>query len=584
MWWRSTRGGMPFDPTGGGWAGPTIVDINNDRYPEVLRHGMVFDGRTGAYIGGESVTAVLRGYSNGEFTVVLDVDEDGQPELVTASGVYAWDGTMHDWVRESWWSRSGCTGVGCGEGQVAVANLGDYLSARFTDGGLPELAIVASGYVRIDTIEGRTVFGPIQLPGGGTGGPPTVADFDGDGLPEIAVAGAAAYSVFDPDCGPPSIARPGGRCESRTQTGVLWSRPSQDQSSNVTGSTSFDFEADGRVEAVYADECFARVYDGRTGTVLFSQHHSSCTWYENPVVADVDGDFRAEIVVGSNFNCGSATTGTACPTVGPRSTDLQFAGIRCFNDGDCPSGRCAEGFCRCTADIECCPHSSAGGDGGASDADSGTTTEECTYVCAPPPDGTPGTGNTCRAARPVGVRGIRVYRDVADRWVRSRMIWNQYVYNVTNVNDDGTIPPSGSTLRNWRDRALNNFRTNVQGTADTTSSPDATGAGVRAECLGSGAARLTARACNRGTAPLSDGLRVAFYDGSPVGSTPVCTAVTPRALNPGVCATVTCDWATPPQRAATTVVVVVDDARSRLECHEGNNLGTISGVLCMPPG
>ncbi|MEZ4407087.1 MAG: VCBS repeat-containing protein [Polyangiales bacterium] len=576
VWWRSSRDGMPFNPTGGGWAGPTLVDIDGDGHPEVLRHGMVFDGRTGAYVGGDSVTPTIRGYSAGGFSVVLDVDEDGQPELVTASGVYAWDATMRDWVRESWWTRSGCDGAGCGEGHVAVANFGEYVSARFTDPGTPEIAVVSAGYVRVDTIEGRTVFGPVRLPGAGTGGPPTVADFDGDGLPEVAAAGAAAYSVFDPDCGPPTIARSGGRCDATERTGVLWSRPSQDMSSNVTGSTSFDFEADGRVEAVYADECFARVYDGRTGTVLFSQHHSSCTWYENPVVADVDGDFRAEIVVGSNFNCGSATTGINCPGVGPRGVDVQFAGIRCFNDADCPSGSCVEGFCRCTADAECCPGGAAG--------DGGAPTSECTYVCAAPPDGTPGTGNTCRAARPVGVRGIRVYSDVADRWVRSRMIWNQHVYNVTNVEDDGRIPASGAARRNWRDGALNNFRTNVQGSADTTSSPDATSAGTRVECLGSGAARLTARACNRGTAPLSDGLRVGFYDGAPVGASPVCTATTPRALNPGECVELTCEWATPPQRAATTVVVVVDDDRGRLECHEGNNLGTIAGVVCMPPG
>jgi hypothetical protein len=383
--------------------------------------------------------------------------------------------------------------------------------------------------------------------------------------------------MFDPDCAPVStLARLGGRCDATARTGVLWSRPSQDMSSNVTGSTSFDFEGDGRVEAVYADECFARVYDGRTGTVLFSQHHSSCTWYENPVVADVDGDLRAELVVGSNFNCGSTTTGIACPGVGPRNTDAQFAGIRCATGTDCPSGVCVEGFCRCLADRECCP-------GRTEDAGPGT---ECTYVCAAPPEGTPGSGNTCRASRPVGVRGIRVYSDVADRWVGSRMIWNQHTYHVTNVNDDGRVPASGATRRNWRERSLNNFRTNVQGSAETMRSGDATGAGEGFMCLASGAARLTFRACNRGTAPLPDALPVGLYDRDPaaMGATPVCRAVTPRALDPGQCVTLTCDWARPPEDTAVTLTVVADDGRTRLECREGNNLGTISGVVCRPPG
>jgi hypothetical protein len=74
--------------------------------------------------------------------------------------------------------------------------------------------------------------------------------------------------VFDPDC--TATSRPRGRCASATTNGVLWTRPSQDTSSAVTGSTTFDFEGDGRVEAVYADECFLRVYDGLSGDVLYS--------------------------------------------------------------------------------------------------------------------------------------------------------------------------------------------------------------------------------------------------------------------------------------------------------------------------
>lgn len=568
VWWRSTSsdGRMPFNPTGGGWAGPTIADIDDDGRPEVLRHGLVFNGQTGAVVGGNALFTRLQSYSAGAFTVVQDVDEDGLAEAITGTGVFAWNPMTRDWTPESYYSRSGCSGPGCGEGHVAVADLGDYTTPRFPDPGTPEIAVVSAGYVRIDTITGHTVFGPVPLPGGGTGGPPTVADFDGDGLREIAAAGARAYSVFDPDCWPvPS--RRGGRCGTGTTNGVLWSQPSQDVSSNVTGSTSFDFEADGRVEAVYADECFARVYDGATGTVLFSQHHSSCTWYENPVVADVDGDFRAEIVVGSNFNCGSDTTGIACPGVGPRNTDTLFAGIRCATASDCPSGMCSEGFCRCTTDAQCCPG-----------------TGECTYVCTAPPPGTPGTGNTCRASRPVGVRGVRVYRDVADRWVRSRMIWNQHAYNVTNVEDDGRIPATGAVRPNWRDRSLNNFRTNVQGTALTTASNDATVRGGRVDCTDSGA-RLVALACNRGTAPLPDGTLVGFYNGDPdMGGLRICSVPTPRPLEPGQCIELTCDWRDVPTRTPTTVHLRIDDDRSSTECHEGNNLGTLTNVICRTPG
>jgi hypothetical protein len=121
--------------------------------------------------------------------------------------------------------------------------------------------VITSGQARVQTLDGTVIFGPVPLDGGGTGGPPTIADFDGDGLPEFASAGASAYNVFDLDC--TASPRRGGIGATGSTRGILWSQRAQDQSSNVTGSSVFDFEGDGRAEVVYADECFVRVYDGR---------------------------------------------------------------------------------------------------------------------------------------------------------------------------------------------------------------------------------------------------------------------------------------------------------------------------------
>ena len=130
------------------------------------------------------------------------------------------------------------------------------------------------------------IWGPVAIPGGGNGGPPTVADYDGDGQPEIGVAGAARYAVFETD-------------------GTLkWAASTQDGSSNRTGSSVFDFEGDGAAEVVYRDELYLRVYRGTDGAVLFQTPMSSCTWYEYVLVADVDGDGNAEIVAVANNNCG----------------------------------------------------------------------------------------------------------------------------------------------------------------------------------------------------------------------------------------------------------------------------------------
>ncbi|MFW5968589.1 MAG: CARDB domain-containing protein, partial [Persicimonas sp.] len=55
---------------------------------------------------------------------------------------------------------------------------------------------------------------------------------------------------------------------------------------------------------------------------------------------------------------------------------------------------------------------------------------------------------------------IKVFADSDDNWVRTRRIWNQHAYSVTNVTEDGAIPASPD--RNWRNGRLNNFRQNIQ--------------------------------------------------------------------------------------------------------------------------
>jgi hypothetical protein len=53
---------------------------------------------------------------------------------------------------------------------------------------------------------------------------------------------------------------------------------------------------------------------------------------------------------------------------------------------------------------------------------------------------------------------LQVIRDVEDRWIQARRIWNQHAYYVTNVREDGTIPTT--PINNWE--TLNTYRTNAQ--------------------------------------------------------------------------------------------------------------------------
>ncbi len=56
--------------------------------------------------------------------------------------------------------------------------------------------------------------------------------------------------------------------------------------------------------------------------------------------------------------------------------------------------------------------------------------------------------------------GVIVYKDSHSKWVRTRKVWNQHSYHVTNINEDGSVPVNESA--NWLNKRLNNYRANTQ--------------------------------------------------------------------------------------------------------------------------
>jgi hypothetical protein len=183
------------------------------------------------------------------------------------------------------------------------------------------------------TLQGQKVF---EVASGFVGGgPPIVGDFDVDGRPEIAQASRSSLTVYDIDCKVAGFGCVGGY--------IRWRKQSQDFSSSITGSALFQFLASEAPMAVYADECFARAYNGQTGEVMFSSFRTSCTWCENPVMANTNGIRGTEIIIGSNDNCG-----IGCPTFDP-----EHYGLSCGTPTDCPGGACTGGRCRCTSNAQC---------------------------------------------------------------------------------------------------------------------------------------------------------------------------------------------------------------------------------------
>ncbi len=545
--WQTTS---QFADTLCDWAGPSIHDLDDDGNPEVIFYGAVYDGATGATID-ESIAGSVDATGTGYVPVVADVDGDGVPDLITGTEIYSWDKMARHWVAKQ--------ALPFQNGHVAVADFGTFPASgaddRGTLDGIAEVAVVIGGVAKVYNIAGREVFTAnlIGLGGGpiGQGGPPTIADFDGDGRVEFASAGASAYHVFDLDCrGTPDAAT----CPSMRTDGIAWVQQSQDFSSNRTGSSVFDFDGDGRAEVVYGDECFTRVYDGITGQVVYSRFRTSCTWYENPIVVDSDADFNAEIVFGSNNNCN-----VTCPAVDPI-----FDGVQCLDDADCPSTTtCGRedpgdplGRCRCTVDDDC------GGDG---------------FVCLDPIAGPSTAGKVCRASHPAGTDqvGVRILADSVDRWTSTRTIWNQHAYSVTNIDQSAKVPRTSEWLQNWTQPGLNNFRQNSPGEGIPPGAiPDLTVKHTKPLC-GGATLGVSAEVCNRGTEPVAEGVPVAFYAVGPPQELR-CTAETTVRMYPGNCTIVTCDWNGPPGDG----IAVVDDRGNGtgidLECREDNNQAAIS--------
>ena len=232
---------------------PSVADLDGDGTAEVIAGDHVFDA-TGATLFTVSGTST-------RISEAADIDGDGTLEVVNAGGAYEPDGSTLWASSVNEWAGTAIGDLDGDDAGEVVANYGGTVSAIDDDGSiLWSTAVSGGGY-----------------------GPPCMADFDGDGEMEVAAAGKSVLAVLD------------------TDGSTLWTTTIHDYSSSGTSCSSFDFDGDGASELFYADETTFRIYDGASGTVLYSNSsHASGTLWENPFVVDVDNDGNAEVVVPSN--------------------------------------------------------------------------------------------------------------------------------------------------------------------------------------------------------------------------------------------------------------------------------------------
>ncbi|MED5371779.1 MAG: FG-GAP-like repeat-containing protein [Myxococcota bacterium] len=293
--WTSSSFGLSAYPQ------PTVADLDADGKPEVIGDVGIVNGEDGTTV------ATIGGLTNSWRTpVAADIDQDGTQEVILANQVVSHTGASE-------WTNPG-TGAG---NFAALANIDSDKEA--------EVFFVSGSTLYIHQDDG-TLIRSATIPGTNPG-PPSIADFDGDGQVEIAIPANTRLSVFEVD---------GSK---------VWESTIND-SSGLAGCSGYDMNNDGAYEVLYADQDALRIYDGATGAILYENFsHSSGTVWEYPVIADVDQDKSAEICIASNsYSGGAGYRGITCfghngdgwPESGPTWGTHDYALTNVLADGSVP--------------------------------------------------------------------------------------------------------------------------------------------------------------------------------------------------------------------------------------------------------
>jgi hypothetical protein len=279
---------------------PAIADLDKDGKAEVVVGRVVLNGADGTKLWKGTAGLGTNSFF-GPIGSAADLDLDGQLEVFAGNSMYSAAG-------ETLWSYDyGSDGSGCNAQGYPCD--GFNATGNFDDDDFGELAVIRRGVLYILEHSGE-LLARIVLPGDNCsyneGGPPTVADFDGDEFPEVGVAGADFYVVFDLECcaALPQCTEVKADAPQCAGPGIRWQVPNFDCSSRVTGSSVFDFEGDGQAEVIYNDEQLFRIFRGTDGEILFEEGNLSHTRLEYPLVADTDNDGNAEIVIVENGKSG----------------------------------------------------------------------------------------------------------------------------------------------------------------------------------------------------------------------------------------------------------------------------------------
>ncbi|BBM66521.1 hypothetical protein VA249_31670 [Vibrio alfacsensis] len=237
----------------------SIADLDGDGVAEILAGTSVYNYSSG-------LLYTLDGWKP-DYTV-FDADGDGMQNFVANGSLYdahgniLWSYQGHDMA---WFS--------------SVAN--------FDQDEYPEIVVSIPGlFSTSHTIamlehDGSIKWEKRNIPNNG-GGAQAIGEFLGPNKLGIAYAGYEKLVMLNP------------------LGEQVWEVTVDDFGSGKIGVTAFDFNRNGRDEIIYQDHNEVAILDSLSGNVLFKTANSTGTLWEYPVVADLEGDNNAELIVVSN--------------------------------------------------------------------------------------------------------------------------------------------------------------------------------------------------------------------------------------------------------------------------------------------
>ncbi|MDR0604988.1 MAG: FG-GAP-like repeat-containing protein [Bacteroidales bacterium] len=255
-----------------------FADFNADGYAEVYIRDKIFDLKTGALLLDldDEITTI-----NEMGSTAADINKDGSLELIIRGKIYHIDiknrtGTAGN-TASLWKEVNKNPHPNAGLMTIAV---------DFDLDGRLEILVNAEDWFYIwSPYTGDVIMSQAKGTYWGRGCP-AVGDIDGDGYPEIVYASQKRIIAWDID--------------GKTTATVKWGIVTTDVSGS-TGITLFDFDQDGIVEILYRDETHVKIIDGSNPNAvrkdLVAIPSTSGTQCEYPVIADIDNDGQAEIVI-----------------------------------------------------------------------------------------------------------------------------------------------------------------------------------------------------------------------------------------------------------------------------------------------